>query len=237
MILDRLAAAGVKPARTAVEVLGDGDTSGGIVGRGGSPWEVVLRVSAADPSRQVVERFAREFAPLVTAGPPGVTGYTAGRAKPHAVLAYWPTRVSRTARESRSQGADVEGVVRVTKSIRLAEIAHARSGDKGNDANIGVIAYTDAGFEHLGQVLTEARVAEYFLPLGPTEVRRYSLPGIRAYNFVLSNVLAGGASRSLRTDSQGKTFSLALLELRIPEPENVDRMRRPPQQPNPPGSP
>ena len=117
-------------------------------------------------------------------------------------------------------------------TIRVGDIAHARSGDKGNHANIGVMAFTDEGFRYLGQVLTEARVAEYFLPLRPTEVRRYELPGIGAYNFVLSNVLGGGASRSLRTDSQGKTLSLALLELRIPAPQSLDRMKR--QIPTPP---
>lgn len=111
--------------------------------------------------------------------------------------------------------------------IRVAEIAHARSGDKGNHANIGVIAFTEEGFRHLGEVLTETRVAEYFLPLRPTEVRRYEMPGIHAYNFTLSNVLAGGASRSLRTDSQGKILSLALLEMQIPCPAGVDQMRRP----------
>ena len=96
IILDRLARAGVRPARTHVEVLGDGDTLPGLaVGAGGTPWDVVLRVSAADPSRAVLDRFVREFAPLVTAGPPGVTGYTGGRAKPRPVLAYWPTTVSR----------------------------------------------------------------------------------------------------------------------------------------------
>lgn len=96
IILDRLARAGVRPARTGIEILGSGDTAPEIVREGGVPWDVVLRVSAADPSRQVLERFAREFAPLVTAGPPGVTGYTGGRAKPNPVLAYWPTTVSRT---------------------------------------------------------------------------------------------------------------------------------------------
>ena len=96
VILARLAQAGLRPARTHVEVLGTGDTAPGLrVGGQSPPWDVVLRVSAADPSRAVLERFAREFAPLVTAGPPGVTGYTGGRAKPHPVLAYWPTTVSR----------------------------------------------------------------------------------------------------------------------------------------------
>jgi hypothetical protein len=114
-------------------------------------------------------------------------------------------------------------------SIRLGEIAHARSGDKGNHANIGVIAYTPAGFEFLGRVLTETRVAEYFLPLRPREVRRYELPGIRAYNFLLLDVLAGGASGSLRIDSQGKALALALLEMRLPAPADLDRMRPVPE--------
>lgn len=97
IILDRLAQAGIKPARTNVEVLGAGDSMPGVPLSGQAhPWDVVLRVSAADPSRSVLDRFVREFAPLVTAGPPGVTGYTGGRAQPRPVLAYWPTTVSRT---------------------------------------------------------------------------------------------------------------------------------------------
>jgi hypothetical protein len=113
------------------------------------------------------------------------------------------------------------------ETIRLREIAHARSGDKGNHANVGVIAYTPEGYELLGRVLTETRVAEFFLPLRPREVRRYALPGILAWNFLLLDVLAGGASRSLRIDSQGKTLALALLEMRIPAPPDLDRMRPP----------
>jgi hypothetical protein len=112
-------------------------------------------------------------------------------------------------------------------TVRLGDIAHARSGDKGNHANIGVIAWTDAGFAFLGRALTETRVAQFFLPLRPTRVARYTLPGIRAYNFVLADVLAGGASRSLRTDNQGKTLALALLELELPCPPDVEAMRSP----------
>jgi hypothetical protein len=110
--------------------------------------------------------------------------------------------------------------------IRLGEIAHARSGDKGNHANVGVIAYSEAGFEHLKKVLTETRVAEYFLPLKPRAVERFELPGIHALNFLLHDILGGGASRSLRIDSQGKTLGPAILEMSIPAPENVDDMRR-----------
>jgi Acyclic terpene utilisation family protein AtuA len=94
-ILEKLRMAGATPARTHVEILGAGDTAPSVPGERAQPWDVVLRISAADPSRAVLERFTCEFAPLVTAGQPGVTGYVGGRAKPRPVLAYWPTIVSR----------------------------------------------------------------------------------------------------------------------------------------------
>jgi|SRR5579863_374125 len=109
-------------------------------------------------------------------------------------------------------------------TIPLSTIAHARSGDKGNHANVGVIAYTPAGFEFLGRFLTESRMVQYLLPLRPRQVERFEMPGILAYNFLLFDILAGGASRSLRTDSQGKVLSAAVLEMQIPAPPNLDQM-------------
>lgn len=112
-------------------------------------------------------------------------------------------------------------------TIPLSTIAHARSGDKGNHANVGVIAYTPAGFEFLGRYLTESRLAQYLLPLRPRQVERFEMPGILAYNFLLFDILAGGASRSLRTDSQGKILSAAVLEMQIPAPPNLHDMLPP----------
>ena len=112
-------------------------------------------------------------------------------------------------------------------TIRLATIAHARSGDKGNHANVGVIAYTPAGFEFLGRYLTESRLAQFLLPLRPRQVERFAMPGILAYNFLLFDILAGGASRSLRTDSQGKILSAAVLEMQIPAPLDLQDMLPP----------
>ncbi len=96
LILSRLRTAGVNLARTHIECLGTGDSLPGIWRRTEEALEVVLRVSVHDPSREAVERFVREFSPLVGSGPPGVTGYTGPRGKPYPVFAYWPTIVSRT---------------------------------------------------------------------------------------------------------------------------------------------
>jgi hypothetical protein len=109
----------------------------------------------------------------------------------------------------------------------LGAIAHGRSGDKGNHANVAVIAYTPAGYAWLREHLTANRVAAYFAPLSPSRVVRYEAPNLLALNFVLYDVLAGGASRSLRTDTQGKTLALALLEMSVGLPENHAEMLRP----------
>lgn len=99
--------------------------------------------------------------------------------------------------------------------IKLHEIAYARSGDKGSSANIGVIARTDADYDFLKEYLTAERVQAYFKPLGVTKTVRYELPNLNAFNFVLYDILAGGASRSLRIDSQGKALGQVLLEMEI----------------------
>ena len=101
--------------------------------------------------------------------------------------------------------------------MRLGDIAHARSGDKGNRANIGVVANDAVAFELLYARLTGEAVADYFRPLGIGSVCRYILPNILAFNFVIERALAGGASRSLRIDTQGKSFGTALMELRLPD--------------------
>jgi hypothetical protein len=105
-----------------------------------------------------------------------------------------------------------------TSSIRLGELAHTRSGDKGDRSNIGVVANDAAGYAYLAEHLTEEVVAAYLRPMGIGKVRRYELPGLLAFNFVIDHALAGGASRSLRFDTQGKALGTVLLELRISAP-------------------
>ncbi len=110
--------------------------------------------------------------------------------------------------------------------IPLSHIAHGRSGDKGNHANVAVIAYTAAGFDWLREQLTAEVVAAYFAPLKPAKVVRYEAANLSAVNFMLYDVLAGGASQSLRSDTQGKTLALALLQMPIDPPPNLRAMRR-----------
>jgi hypothetical protein len=113
-----------------------------------------------------------------------------------------------------------------TETITLGEIAHARSGDKGNHANVGVIAYTPAGYEFIRQQLSGQRVASFFASLSPTRVERFELPRLGALNFLLYNALGGGASQSMRIDTQGKLLGTAILELELPRPKNLESMQR-----------
>ena len=109
----------------------------------------------------------------------------------------------------------------------IADIAHGRSGDKGNHANVAVIAYTPAGFAWLRQHLTAEVVAEFFAPMQPSRVERFEAANVNGLNFILYDVLAGGASRSLRIDTQGKTLASALLQMRLDAPRDIAAMRRP----------
>src|SRR5438132_9097879 len=110
--------------------------------------------------------------------------------------------------------------------IPLSTIAHGRSGDKGNHANVAIIAYTAAGFAWLRDHLTADVVQSYFANLGPSRVVRYEAANLLAVNFVLYDVLAGGASESLRIDTQGKTLALALLQMPVEPAEDIAAMLR-----------
>lgn len=102
------------------------------------------------------------------------------------------------------------------QAIRLGQLARTRSGDKGNDANIGVIALVPANYDLLLRELTPERVASYFARTGVTKVERYELPKIHALNFVLRDCLGGGASQSLRMDTQGKLLGTLIQDLELP---------------------
>ncbi len=104
------------------------------------------------------------------------------------------------------------------KTIRLGDIAYARSGDKGAGANVGVIARSPAWYETLRRHLTAEVVEAFFKPMSVGRVVRYELANLGALNFVLPKILDRGGSVSLRIDAQGKALGQALLELRLEIP-------------------
>jgi hypothetical protein len=97
------------------------------------------------------------------------------------------------------------------ESVRLGQIARARSGDKGTGSNIGVIVGSRAAYDLLHDQLTAERVADFFRPMGVSGVERYELPNLRAFNFVIRGILGRGT----RVDAQGKALGQAILELPI----------------------
>lgn len=101
------------------------------------------------------------------------------------------------------------------KRIQLKSIAHARSGDKGDSANIGLIAIDEKDYQILKEKVSAEKVKEHFNELCHGTVTRYEMDNIAALNFVLTKALAGGGTTSLRTDAQGKTLAAALLRMWI----------------------
>jgi hypothetical protein len=107
------------------------------------------------------------------------------------------------------------------KRVQLVHLAHARSGDKGDTANVGVIAYDVDHYELLRGQLTPERVAAHFGTLVKGGVERFELPNLGALNFLLHGALDGGGTMSLMNDAQGKVFSTAMLRMEIEVPDDV----------------
>ena len=105
--------------------------------------------------------------------------------------------------------------------VQLVDVAHTRSGDKGDTANVGVIAYDPEHYELLRDQLTTDRVKAHFGSMVRGEVERFELPNLGALNFLLHGALGGGGTMSLMNDAQGKVFSTALLRMEIEVPDEV----------------
>jgi hypothetical protein len=217
------------------------------------PNEGVLRMAVRDHDRAKVERFAQTMLGFALQGPPGL-GVFGGRPDVQPAYGYWPTLVPRElvepavhvrhapdlAWEAVSGTAPAvptsrtpAGVGAATSTSRqpptgtrvpLHRIAYARSGDKGDHANIGVAARSEAAFAVLRDVLPAERVAAVFGERVRGPVTRYALPRLRAFNFLLRHALGGGGTLSLRMDHQGKTLAQALLQLEVEVPEEVLRI-------------
>ncbi|HEX8492680.1 MAG TPA: hypothetical protein VF658_07560 [Pyrinomonadaceae bacterium] len=105
--------------------------------------------------------------------------------------------------------------------IQLTRLAHARSGDKGDTANVGLIALREEYYPLLVREVTAERVKQHFAGICQGEVERFELPNLHALNFLLHESLGGGGTLSLMTDAQGKTFSTALLRMFIEAPDDI----------------
>ena len=107
------------------------------------------------------------------------------------------------------------------RRVQLVQLAHTRSGDKGDTANVGVIAYDPDHYDLLCEQLTPEAVKAHFGPMVSGDVERYELPNLGALNFLLHGALGGGGTMSLMNDAQGKVFSTALLRMEVEVPDDV----------------
>ena len=108
------------------------------------------------------------------------------------------------------------------KRIPLYAMAHARSGDKGDGSNVGVVAYDARGYDLLKAWLTPERVKAHFGEIVKGRVERHDIPNLRGLNFILHDSLGGGGSASLKTDAQGKTHGMAMLRMIVEVPDDYD---------------
>ncbi|MBX9990125.1 acyclic terpene utilization AtuA family protein [Phreatobacter oligotrophus] len=235
------AAAGFAPfSETSLEVLG----SEAIYGDGARPAaresrEVVLKIAARHEVEGALAILAREIAPAAAAMAQGLTGFFAGRPGVQPVYRGYSFLVSAEAVTATLDFAGESRAIHsprglpdkapapmpaapaapsLAKTVPLVELAVGRSGDKGNLANIGIIARRPQDLPAIRAALTEEAVARWFRQTGVTRVERFDLPGIHGLNFVLHDCLGGGGVSSLRIDPQGKAFAQMLMDHPVPVP-------------------
>jgi len=223
-----------------IEVIGAEDTYGPHA-RSEQPREVMAKYGLHHNNRDALGFAAAEFAYLATSATPGMSGFGAGRVKPSPLIRVhsglldknkvvvtiqlndavisektYPGESSQPAKGTRykSMAADMGDCV----TVSLEQLAYGRSGDKGNYANIGVIARKAEYLPYLYEQLSEQAVADYFAHTVKGKVTRFDLPGFNAFNFLMSEALGGGGSASLQVDSQGKALAQMLLSMEISLP-------------------
>ena len=215
------------------------------------PGEVLLQFAVRDQDeRKINTRFASQLVPRVLGTVPGIS-YIADQGRPRAseVVAFWPALISRTAvtlrviiddrqiempdlpathsKEPRLAAEGVRGQGHVDNApskrsrVPLSRLCLARSGDKGDTANIGVIARSEAIYDWMLEHLTPSFVKRHFEDVCKGEVVRYELPNLLAVNFLLHQSLGGGGTLSLLLDAQGKTYAQYLLAAEVEVPEGL----------------
>ncbi|MDQ8727416.1 acyclic terpene utilization AtuA family protein [Bradyrhizobium sp. LHD-71] len=231
---------------TSVELVGAEEVYGAQA-RVTRPREVMLKMAVHHADRGGVETFALEIMPALTATAPGIAGFFAGRPAPVPVVRLFSflldkTRVPVTVdvggalanvaihEPPASAPVIADGVSSAAAPavstndcipVRIGALAFARSGDKGDSANIGVVARQPEYYELLRTCLTDRAVADLFAHYVKGRVRRYEVPGVRGLNFLLERALGGGGIASLRIDPQGKNFASVLLDMTIPVPRKL----------------
>lgn len=226
---------------TSVELLGT-EATYGAHGQRQDCREVVVKISTAHPKKEALVLFSREIAQAATGMAPGITGIVGGRPtvwpkirlysclvpKSEVTVAVDLGGEKQTVTVDTAGGFDATAVAKQTPTeaspatdttVRLVDLAWARSGDKGDHSNIGVIARHPDYVPFIAEALTESAVAEWMAhTLNPEtgRVTRWALPGFHAFNFLLEHSLGGGGVASLRIDPQGKAFAQQLLEFPVP---------------------
>ncbi len=235
-------------AETSIEVLGSEATYGGEArAEAAASREVVLKIAARHADEAPLALLAREIAPAATAMAQGLTGFFAGRPGVQPVYRGYSFLVpaetvaaslemdgwTREIPSPRGRPGDpvttppsAPAPVETDRTVPLVALAVGRSGDKGNAANIGIIARRPEDLPLIHAALTPEAVTAYFRHTGVTRVERFDLPGIHALNFVLHDCLGGGGVGSLRIDPQGKAFAQMLMDFPVPVPAGFTPARR-----------
>ncbi|WP_111733354.1 acyclic terpene utilization AtuA family protein [Roseovarius amoyensis] len=227
----------------SIEVLGAEVNYGTRAAR--PPREVVLKIGVRHKQRSAVEVFASEIAPMGTGGPQGLTGFFAGRPRPQPVVRLFSFLAPKAgilplvhldgepvscavAPGTASPGPAPDTISKPTPlddepmvDVPLVALAWGRSGDKGDLANIGLIARKPAYLPFIRAGLPASAVAEYFAHFCQGRVDCFELPGLHALNYVLHETLGGGGMASLRIDPQGKAYAQILMDLPIPVPARL----------------
>lgn len=227
---------------TLIEILG-AETSHGPHASGAQTHEAVMRLAVAHPDKLALDIFAREIAPSGTSWAPGTTGQ-AGRPTVSRVLKQYsflldkarvPVRVRLEDRSidippphgeplpqrQPDERAVGQSVAEELATVPLIRAAWARSGDKGDQCNVGVIARSAQLVEHLRRELSPERVKAYLAHLVKGEVSRFEVPGLNAFNFLLDRALDGGGMASLRNDPWGKGMAQILLTMPVRVPARL----------------
>jgi hypothetical protein len=234
---------GVEFDATHVEYIGQ-SACWGPLAPPSDPPEILLRLSVRDADKDKIEKFSKLVPAVILSGPPGVA-VTGGRPQAQEVVAYWPALVPRDRVRPRLVTKDREreldwptpivaceepsalprerwpaakGSAKLVR-VPLSLLAHARSGDKGDTCNIGVIARAPEIYSWLKRTLTASVVKRRFKGICFGEVERFEVPNLWALNFLMHESLGGGGTVSLRLDAQGKTLSHALLAMEVAAPK------------------